>query len=78
MKEMSNWNNHLINPIYRVDVTCLSGTVETEFFLSIERAVAHVASWREDLEDNPDSVPVGGIHFRIVLEETISYQIVDS
>jgi hypothetical protein len=69
--------NHLINPIYRVDVYALSGPVETELFFSIEEAVAYAKLWREDLEDNQDSIPVGGITIRITLEDVISYQVVE-
>jgi hypothetical protein len=69
--------NHLINPIYRVDISSVAGHMDTELFYDIEKAVAHVKEWREALEDNPLSIPVGGVHVKITLEEVISYQIVE-
>jgi hypothetical protein len=69
--------NHLINPIYRVDVAALSGPIETELFFDPEAAAAYIKEWREDLENNVDSIPVGGISIRITLEDVLSYQVVE-
>jgi hypothetical protein len=68
--------NHLINPIYRVDVRTASRHMDTELFYTEEEAVAYVKSWREDLEVHSNLLPENGVEIKITLEEVISYQTV--